>query len=497
MEECDARGGLAHAERAIAVEPLDERGYHAGLLALLALGRDRDAIALFDRCWALIEDAEATPLSDELRELRATIGRRETVNQAPRPEAPARTSRGGKRSNAVRLLGRSEELEVLSRAFEATRDGGSELVLIEGELGIGKTTLLAAASRDLEGVGLGWSRCSELVSGIPYAAIALALREVLGTSTVDVRDYPALALIFPEMRVRSTSAAPRTVDALESLVALVEALAPLVLILDDLHWADADTLVAVDYLASRAPLRGVTLAGAVRPEETSSGHRVAQLRPTMRIPLGALDEADLTPVGIADLYHRTEGHPLFVSLALARDDGGKRSPSDVVATRCRAEGDVAHRLLGAASLLEESFSASRLAAVVGIPTATVAQELDRLCHRRMLSLDDGHFRFRTRLMREAMADSLSPASRALLEQRISRDGPPGPNGKRPENGRAVAGSAATSSSGSWLPYLPRTNGAAERPAKNDQGDRTRRVAAAVQPERTRRSRAATKRGLAS
>ena len=192
-----------------------------------------------------------------------------------------------------RLLGRCEELDAVSRAFEATRDGGSELILIEGELGIGKTTLLTAASRELEGVGLGWARCSELVSGIPYAAIALALREVLGTSTIDVRDYPALALVFPEMRVRSTSAAPRTVDALESLVALVEALAPLVLILDDLHWADADTLVALDYLASRGPLRGVTLAGAVRPEETSSGHRVAQLRPTMRIPLGALEEADL------------------------------------------------------------------------------------------------------------------------------------------------------------------------------------------------------------
>ena len=61
---------------------------------------------------------------------------------------------------------------------------------------------------------------------------------------------------------------------------------PLVLILDDLHWADADTLVALDYLASRAPLRGVTLAGAVRPEETSSGHRVAQLRPTHAHPPG-------------------------------------------------------------------------------------------------------------------------------------------------------------------------------------------------------------------
>ena len=84
---------------------------------------------------------------------------------------------------------------------------------------------------------------------------------------MDVRDFPALAAVFPEMRVRSTRAAPRTVDALESLVALVEALAPLVLVLDDLHWADTDTLVALDYLSSRGPLRGVTVAGAFRPED--------------------------------------------------------------------------------------------------------------------------------------------------------------------------------------------------------------------------------------
>jgi hypothetical protein len=169
-----------------------------------------------------------------------------------------------------------------------------------------------------------------------------------------------------------------------------------------------------------------------------------------------------------------------------------------VAARCRAEGDVAYRLLSAACLLEESFSASRLAAVVGMKTATVAQELDRLCHRRLLSLDDGHFRFRTRLMREAMADSLSPASRALLEQRISRDGPPGPNGKRPEvGGTGVAATPAAASPGPWLPHLPRTNGDAGRPAKSDQADRTRRVAAAPQSERTGRSRAAIRRGLAS
>jgi DNA-binding SARP family transcriptional activator len=447
LADRDARGALAHAERAISIEPLDERGYHAGLLALHALGRDRDALALYERCCTTIAAAEAPAVSNALHELRATIERRETIDLPSHPRRLPRAAEVTGRAAPVRLLGRAAELDLLSQVLEATRDGGSDLVLIEGEHGIGKTTLLQAAAHDVKGVDVGWARCSELVSGIPYAALALALREVLGASTVDARDFPALAGVFPEMRVRSTRSAPRTVDALESLVALVEALAPLVLVLDDLHWADADTLVALDYLGSRGPLRGVTVISAFRPEEVGTGHRVARLRPTMRIPLGALDERDLAPLGIADLYHRSEGHPLFVSLAVVPGEDGKRVRSESVANRCRAEGDSAFRLLAAASLLEESFSASRLAGVLELPTAEVASELDRLCHRRLLSLDDGRFRFRTRLMREAMADSLSPASRCLLEQRIARDGAPGPAAGR-LHGRAVL-------SGTGRLHLPR------------------------------------------
>ena len=68
----------------------------------------------------------------------------------------------------------------------------------------------------------------------------------------------------------------------------------------------------------------------------------------------------------------------------------------------------------------------------------VAKQLDRLCQRRLLSLDDWRFRFRTRLMREAMADSLPPASRSMLEQRIARDGAPGPDATRLESRSRVA-----------------------------------------------------------
>ncbi|MDX6564195.1 MAG: hypothetical protein QOD65_4009 [Gaiellales bacterium] len=430
LADRDARSALGHAERVIAIEDRDERGYEAALLALQALGRDREALALYDRYSAALADEGSPPVSDGLRTLRATIARHEEFKSTPPAGPPVRPPRLKARASTTRLLGRAAELDLLAQTFEATRDGSSELVVIEGERGIGKTALLEAASRDATGVSLGWARCCELVSGIPYAALALALREVLGESLVDVRTYPALSAIFPEVRVHSKRAAPRTVDALESLIALVEALAPLVLVLDDLQWADPDTLVALDYLSCRGPLRGVTVIAAFRPEEIDIGHSVARLRPTMRIPLGSLGEHELAPLGIADLHHATDGHPLFVSLAVALDEGGRRGLREWVNARCLAEGEDSYRLLSTACLLEEEFTASRLAGVLCLATGDVVDVLDRLCHRRLLSHAGGRFRFRTRLMREALADSLSAACRCLLEQRIFRDGPPGPKAAR-------------------------------------------------------------------
>ena len=359
--------------------------------------------------------------------MRATIERRETINVPQRPRTLPRAARSVTHAAPMRLLGRVDELDLLNQVLTATRDGGSDLVMIEGELGSARRRCsrprLAISKPSVSAGGA----VRSLVLGIPYAALALALREVLGTSTVDVRDFPALAGVFPEMRVRSSRAAPRTVDALESLIALVEALRPLVLVLDDLHWADSDTLVALDYLSSRGPLRGVTVAGAFRPEEIDTGHRVARLRPTMRIRLGPLEEHDLACLEIPDLYHRSEGHPQFVSLAVATDEGGKLARSQWVANRCRAEGEPALRLLSAAC----SAGGVVLGFAAGGGTRAAdgrgrRRQLDRLCTGACSHSDAGATSgFAARSMREAMAESLAGLA-GLLEQRIARDGAPTP-----------------------------------------------------------------------
>ena len=163
----------------------------------------------------------------------------------------------------------------------------------------------------------------------------------------------------------------------------------------------------------------------MRPEEIGSGHGVAQLRPTMRIPLGELDERDLAPLGIDDLHHRTEGHPLFVSLAVATDEAGRRVRSEWVAARCRAEGDLACRLLSAACLLEESFSASRLAGVLDMDTAMSRKSSTASVFAGVLSLDDGRFRFRARIDarvpgRQPLARLAHPAREPHRARRATR-----------------------------------------------------------------------------
>jgi DNA-binding SARP family transcriptional activator len=408
----DAHAALSYAELALAADDLDERAYRAGMLALYALGREREAEALYDRCATSLQAALGSPTSDRLRELRAAIQRREPV------PPPAANGNGHAKTEAplplVRLLGRTAELDVLRQILAATANQGSELVLLEGELGIGKTTLLQAACRDLSGVRVGWARCSGLIRGVPYAPLAMALREILAESEVDVRELPALSGVFPELRLRELPPVPANVDVLESIVALVSELAPLVLVIDDLQWADPDTLVALEYLASRK-LHGVTVVGAVRLEELEADDLLVQLRPTVRLRVGPLDEQDLAPLGIHDLHQRTDGHPLFVSLAIAGAPGAEPTMADWVAGRCRAAGRLAHRILTVAALLEEPFSAGLVAAVLCLAPVDVAYEVDRLCERRLLCVDGVGFRFRTRVLRDAIAKSTSPAVRDLVD----------------------------------------------------------------------------------
>ena len=207
---------------------------------------------------------------------------------------------------------------------------------------------------------------------------------------------------------------------LEALVALVAEHAPLVLLLDDLQWADPQTIAAIGYLRRR----GVGLAGAIvataRTTETPPDHPLRRLAPDTVVRLEPLSPSELTPIGIPDLHDSTGGNPRFVVEALAngRPNGPSQSLTEALLSQCRAEGPYGYRVLVAASLLEQPFEPEPLADLLGIDAAELTEELERLCERRILRIDGLRFRFRYDVVGQVLFASISPARRRLLQQRL-------------------------------------------------------------------------------
>src|SRR5436305_1504591 len=147
---------------------------------------------------------------------------------------------------------------------------------------------------------------------------AMLGRFALARAELEAQHLPALRQILPELALGELPQEFAEVDALEALVALIAAHAPLVLLLDDLHLADSSTVAALGYLQRRCAGIPVALVSAVATEQTSADHPVRRLQPDTLVRLEPLTPAELTPLGIPDLFESTGGNSRFVTEAIAR-----------------------------------------------------------------------------------------------------------------------------------------------------------------------------------
>jgi DNA-binding SARP family transcriptional activator len=416
LAELDYSAALAHTEAAAAIDPFSERAHRTAMLALYALGRHHDALDTYRVFRTRLDDELGLEPTADTRALEAAILRQEDVRSLlPRPILRAADDNGDR---SVRLLGRRSELDVLERAVRGALDGSFALLEIEGETGLGKTRLLDELATSLAGVRVGRATCSELERHLPYVPLAAALRDALTEADVDAERLSALGRILPELAFGR----PREADevaALEALVAVIDEHAPLVLLLDDLQWADSSTLAALRYLQSRSVGLAGAIVTAVRPGETLLDS-VRLLRPDVRVRLEPLTAAELAPLGMPDLHETTGGNPRFVQEMIANGDSAEPSNelAEMLLDQSRAEGPWAYRILLAASVLEQPFDAEPLAAFLRVDVADLVEELERLCERRILRVDGLRFGFRYELVREVLLASLSPARRRLLRDRL-------------------------------------------------------------------------------
>lgn len=361
------------------------------------------------------------------------------------------------------LVGRDAELaEVASllgvrpaaRASGSGALGGTTAVLLSGDAGVGKTRLLTAL-RDLaftEGWQVFAGHCLDFGdSALPY----LPFSEVLGRIAADLPAtveevavrHPALARLQPGRRMighqdHDTAALDRG-DLLEAVHALLEAAAataPLLLVIEDTHWADQSTRDMLSFLFSRPFDAPVALVVSYRSDDLHRRHPLrrqvaewSRLRGVDRVALSPLPEvavraivAELVPEGLpekelADIVSRAEGNAFFVEeLTSAAAGPGSWVPADladVLLVRLDRLDDTARQVVRAASVSGRRVAHDMLAAVLDLEPAALDEGLRKAVETNILVAGDSRYSFRHALLGEAVYDDLLPGERVRLHGR--------------------------------------------------------------------------------
>lgn len=318
-------------------------------------------------------------------------------------------------------------------------------MLISGDAGIGKTRLITeatAAARE-DGFISALGGCVQLGEvSVAYAPLVEALRDLrsqLGDDTLTELMGPGRAEVGALLGANEASTAWSTGPLFEHLLGLLTRLGqrqPLMLVFEDLHWADASTRDLVAFLGRNLRDAAVVLLLTYRADEL---HRRHPLRPLVadlernpqveRIALTGLDRDDLVrllgeisddtvPDELVDeLLARSEGNPFYVEELMAA--GGMRhglpaTLADVILDRVGRLSDATQALLHDAAVLGYEVDDVLLAQVTEQPLATVTGALREAVFDQLLVIDGDSCRFRHALVREALYDDLLPGERERL-----------------------------------------------------------------------------------
>ncbi len=316
----------------------------------------------------------------------------------------------------MQLVERETALGALEQSWAGTGTGAGRTLLVEGEAGIGKTSLLRAFTASLPAGRTGaantapvvaWGHCEPLGAGRPFGPLHDAAR-VLGGRLAAV-----MASRHDRFDVLST--------ALETLGA------PHVLVVEDLHWADEATLDLLLFLARSATEHGSLVVGTLRPDALATQDRLAEVVGH----LSSLDRVDrltlepLTVAGVARLsagcdaaaVHRvTGGNPFFATEVLRHPGSLPVRVRDAVRSRVATLGPEAQSVLRVASLLPEAAEVDLLLAASGADAAALAE-----CESAdLLSSSGGRVQFRHEIARRAIAETI-PGPRRLEIHRLLLD----------------------------------------------------------------------------
>ena len=414
----DAPGALAMAEQAVGLNPLAEPAYQVLMTAAYSLWRQDEALAAFDRCRRLLaEELGADPL-DETVALHLSILRHEDIaGLLPRNHdlaGPAPTPVPGR----LPLLGRDAELQRLRAAAQRVQDRGFTMALVTGATGLGKTRLVQALVEQLD-LPVAGNRCSDLESGFPYLALSLAL--TAGLPDLAEHGLPVLDELLEQAGRGQPVDEFARLRVMESVARAVRGRDPFVLLLDDVQWADPETVTTLSFLQRRCPEAKVLVLLTYDPV-TAPSQQLRALRPDVRVDLADLPRSAVEELAGPDAYAAAGGNPWHITSWLEARERGLEEPftpemRERVVTACWDLGPQPYRLLCTAAAVERpTFSAALLSHLLGAGPVDVEAQLEQLFEKRLLDVVDDHFTFRSPAVRSVLRDTLSPARRSQLQQ---------------------------------------------------------------------------------
>ncbi|MGC9400251.1 MAG: ATP-binding protein [Anaerolineae bacterium] len=504
LQEGDYAAAQAIAQQQLRLDPYAEEAHRQLLRALALSGRRNQALMHYGEYRARLD--EELGVAPDIRT--AALYRRISDHRLTPPPAPF--ERGdASQIDSLHCVGRDAELARLESALRKAQRGEGQILLISGEAGSGKTLLMRTfIHRNVgatEETVAAWGTCNAQVSkGDPYLPFREILRFLTGdftTSALDERLTPALAQRLenltpevmaalrtygpdlsnsllssserlPTMKAKTPRTPPLPAALCDQVARVLDAVArraPLVLALDDLHWADESTLNLLAYLGRRLRESHILLLGSYRSAEASPAllQTVRELQRRQGEVILDLDRAagrtfinaflDSTPNALGpafreQLYRQTGGHALFtVALvqqlraegALRRDSEGKWVAQEdldwyylppqveaVIAARVARLPKPLQALLTVASVEGEAFTVEVASQALEVSIDTVRRALsDRIASgylvvaqgwERVGTQRVARYRFRHSLFQQYLYDRLDPVQRGQWHEAVGR-----------------------------------------------------------------------------
>ncbi len=372
------------------------------------------------------------------------------------------------------FVGRAEELGVFNRTLDQVLGGRRQILMLSGEPGIGKSRCaeeFAHAAED-QGALVVWGRCYEEAGAPPYWPWVQIFREFMEASSPSEIRYAMgqgvsdIAAIVPELADADSppASSPATLDPPEKRFRMLDAIArffakatqqvPLVVVIDDLHWADVPSLSLLEFLSHELPRCRLLIVGTYRENEVSrksplqhtlgglgkdSGvvrMRLAGLSvPAIATLAQSLVGPDLPSAAIAALHHQTDGNPLFaiellkVLIDESRDTGVEpiavRIPDGVreaIGRRLNRLSERGNEVLLTASVIGRVFGAAEVSAALGDDFAKVLEHLEAATQTGIIERctdGQGEYRFTHALIRETLYDEIPRLDRLRLHGRVA------------------------------------------------------------------------------